>query len=174
MPALRQFFADRFDLPKLLDYYAIINWAVPFDDMFQNHFLYHRRDGRWLLMPWDLDLDFGGWKGASASLWIGEQGDPDNRSGWWNLLKDGFIKAYRTELGARMRELVDNGLLAPASVAAIVDEVTATASPAEAAAAPVGLGCSFAARAASFKQFAIDRKAVVDARVPPPAKPRRP
>ncbi len=168
VPALRQFFADRFDLPKLLDHLAIINWSVPFDDMFQNHFLYQQRDGKWLLMPWDLDLNFGGWKGASASLWVGEQNDPDNRSGWWNQLKDGFIKAYRVELGARMRELVTTGHLTPAAVAALVDEVTATANPAEAAMAPVGLGCSFPARAASFKQFAVDRQAVITARVPPP------
>lgn len=168
VPALRQFFADNFDLPLLLDEQAIMNWAVPFDDMFQNHFLYHRRDGKWVLMPWDLDLNFGSWKGASASLWIGEQGDPDNRSGWWNYLKDGFIKAYRTELGARMRALADGGLLAPAAIAALVDQVTATANPAEAAMSPVGLGCSFPARAASFKQFAVDRQAVIDARIPAP------
>jgi hypothetical protein len=168
VPAMRQFFADHFDLPKLLDEQAIMQWSVPFDDMFQNHFLYHRRDGRWILMPWDLDLNFGSWKGASASLWVGEQGDPDNRSGWWNLLKDAFIKAYRVELGARMRELVNTGVLAPARVAAIVDEVTATANPAEAAMSPVGLGCSFPGRAASFKQFAIDRAAVINARIPAP------
>jgi hypothetical protein len=168
VPALRAFFADNFDLPLLLDEQAIMNWAVPFDDMFQNHFLYHRRDGKWVLMPWDLDLNFGSWKGASASLWIGEQGDVDNRSGWWNYLKDGFIKAYRPELGARMRELANSGILTPASIATIVDEVTAGANPAEAARSPVGLGCDFAARATSFKKFAIDRQAVINARIPAP------
>ena len=57
--------------------------------MFQNHFLYQRRsDGKWMAAPWDLDLNFGGWKGANASLYIGEQNDPDNRSGWWNFLKE--------------------------------------------------------------------------------------
>lgn len=166
VPAMRQFFADHFDVEALLDHLAIMNWAVPFDDMFQNHFLYQRRDGRWILMPWDLDLDFGGWKGASASLWIGEEGDPDNRSGWWNHLKDAFIKAYRPELGARMRAMVD-GPLAPAAVAALVDAWTATADQAEAAAAPVGLRCSFPNRAASWKQFAVDRQAVVRSRITP-------
>jgi hypothetical protein len=165
-PALRAFFADRFDLPKLLDYTAIMNWSVPFDDMFQNHYLYRRPDGRWLLMPWDLDLNFGGWKGAGASLYIGEEGDPDNRSGWWNVLKDGFIKGYRSELAARMRVLA-HGSLSPASVSPILDAVRARANPAEAAAAPVGLACSFATREASFRQFVIDRQAVIDARVPP-------
>ena len=167
VPALRTFFAANFDLPLLVDEQAIMNWAVPFDDMFQNHFLYHRRDGKWLIMPWDLDLNFGSWKGAGASLWIGEQNDPDNRSGWWNLLKDGFIKAYRPELGARMRVLAA-GLLSPTSIATIVDEVTATANPAEAALSPVGLGCSFPGRAASFKQFAVDRQNVINSRIPAP------
>lgn len=165
--ALRQFFADRFDLSALLNYYAVMNWSVPFDDMFQNHFLYHRRDGRWILMPWDLDRNFGGWKGAQASLYIGEEGDPDNRSGWWNLLKDGFLKSYRRELEVRMRELVNTGPLTPANVAARIDAVTASVSAADAAAAPAGLSCDLTGRAASFRQFAIDRQAVVNARVAP-------
>ncbi|CAN5913868.1 hypothetical protein BH11MYX3_BH11MYX3_17260 [soil metagenome] len=166
VPAIRQLFADRFDLEGMLDHMALINWSVPFDDMFQNHFLYRKRDGRWLLMPWDLDLDFGGWKDASASLYIGEENDPDNRSGWSNVIKDAFIKAYRSELDARMRLLVTT-VLAPASVAALVDAVTQSANPAEAAAAPAGLGCSFPARADSFKAFAVQRQAVVNARTAP-------
>ena len=108
----------------------------------------------------------GGWKGANSSLYIGEEGDPDNRSGWWNVMKDSFIKAYRAELGARMRKHV-SGILAPAEVAAEVDKVTAKANPTEAMAAPVGLGCSFPGAADSFKQFAIDRKAAVEQRTPP-------
>src|SRR5690606_3104131 len=81
---IRAFFEANFDMELLLNYLAIINWSVPFDDMFQNHFIYQRRsDGRWLLAPWDLDQNFGEWKGASASIYMGEQGNPDNRSGWW-------------------------------------------------------------------------------------------
>lgn len=166
MPALRQFFAERFDLDALLDHMAIMNWAVPFDDMWQNHFLYQRRDGKWIVFPWDLDQNFGTWKGAQASLYIGENGDPDNRGGWWNVMKDDFIKAYRPELDARMRSLVST-ILSPAAVAAEVDKVTAKANVAEAMAAPVGLGCSFPAAAAAFKQFAVDRKAVVEQRTSP-------
>jgi hypothetical protein len=166
IPALRAFFAERFDLEALLTEQAIMNWAVPFDDMFQNHFLYRRRDGKWLVMPWDLDLVFGSWNGAQASLYVGEEGDPDNRSGWWNLLKDGFIKSYRPELAARMRALVD-GPLSPEVVGPMIDAWTATASLAEAQASPAGIPCGgFEGRAASFRQFVIDRQAVVRARVP--------
>ncbi|CAN5909483.1 hypothetical protein BH11MYX2_BH11MYX2_38020 [soil metagenome] len=166
VPAMRDFFAQRFDLDAMLDHMAIMNWGVPFDDMWQNHFLYERRDGKWIVFPWDLDLDFGGWNGANASLYIGEQGDPDNRGGFWNVMKDSFIKAYRSELDARMREMV-SGVLAPDAVAAEVDKVTELANPAEAMAAPAGISCSFPDAAAAFKQFAIDRKTVVEARTVP-------
>lgn len=164
--AERAFFADNFDLDRLLDYYAIMNWGVPFDDMFQNHFLYRRRDGKWLLMPWDLDLDFGGWNGANASLYVGEEGDPDNRSGWWNYLKDAFFDAYRPEFDQHLRQMVE-GPLAPEAIAPMVDAWVATGNLAEAQAAPAGFACgSFDPRAASWKQFAIDRQAVIRQRIP--------
>lgn len=166
VPAMRDFFATRFDLNALIDHMAIINWSVPFDDMWQNHFLYRRRDGKWLVLPWDIDLNFGGWKDANASLYIGEQDDPDNRGGFGNVLKDAFIKAYRTELDARMRMHVA-GILSPASVNPIIDEVTASANATEAAAAPVGLSCSFPAREASFKAFVMQRQTVVNGRTTP-------
>jgi hypothetical protein len=163
--ALRAYFADRFDIEILLDYMAIMNWSVPFDDMFQNHFLYQRRsDGKWILIPWDLDLNFGGWKGANSSLYVGEQNDPDNRSGWWNYLKDAFLKAYRNEFDARLLELT-NTLLHPTNVHALVDGVLAQANPTEAAQAPAGVACSFSGDASAFKSFATARHAEVNNRL---------
>ena len=44
------------------------------------------------------------WKGAGASLYVGEQGDSGNRSGWWNCLKDAFLKSYRGEFEQRLLE----------------------------------------------------------------------
>jgi PKD repeat protein len=144
---------------------AIMNWSVPFDDMFQNHFLYQRRsDGRWLLIPWDLDLNFGGWKGANSSLYVGEQNDPDNRSGWWNYLKDGFLKAYRPEFDARLLELT-NTLLLPANINALVDGVLGQANVTEASQAPAGVACSFSGDASAFKNFASARHADVNSRL---------
>jgi hypothetical protein len=160
--ALRAFFEERFDLDLLLNYLAIMNWSVPFDDMFQNHFLYQRvSDGKWLVTPWDVDLNFGGWKGASASLYIGEQGDVDNRSGWWNYLKDTFLKSYRSEFDDRLLFLT-NTLLLPAEVSKMVDEFAAEANPTEAAQAPAGVACSFAGGITAFKSFASARFQVVN------------
>jgi hypothetical protein len=159
--ALRAFFEERFDLELLLNYMAVMNWSVPFDDMFQNHFLYQRLgDGKWIVTPWDLDLNFGGWKGAGASIYMGEQNDPDNRSGWWNYLKDGFLKAYRPEFEARLLELT-NTILHPDSVAALVDEAVAEANPTEAGQALSGASCGFSGQ--GFKSFAVARHATVNA-----------
>ncbi|MBI4605329.1 MAG: lamin tail domain-containing protein [Planctomycetes bacterium] len=160
--ALRDYFETFWNLDLLLSYVAVMNWSVPFDDMFQNHFFYQRRsDGKWLISPWDLDLNFGGWKGAGASLYMGEQNDPDNRSGWWHYVKDSLLKSYRTELEARLLSLT-NTVLHPDEVSRLVDAVTAQANPAEAAQAPAGVACSFSGDASNFKAFARDRHRVVN------------
>ena len=44
-------------------------------------------------------------KGASASIYMGEEGNADNRSGWWNRLKDAFLKTHRSEFEARLAAL---------------------------------------------------------------------
>jgi spore coat protein CotH len=163
-PALRTFLADRFDLDGLLTYVAIQNWSVPFDDMFQNHFLYQRRDGKWLVLPWDLDQVYGGWLGADASLYMGEEGDPSNRSGWWNTLKDSVLEAYRVELEDRIVDL-DGSILDAASVAAMVDDATTMADLDEAAAAPAGVLCDWRGRIDQVKSFAVERNTVVRSRL---------
>jgi hypothetical protein len=160
---LAAFLADRFDVELVLSYLAVMNWAVPFDDMFQNHYWVQRRsDGRWFFAPWDLDLDFGGWKGADASIHMGEEGDPDNRSGWWHRVKDSFLAVYRPEYEARLLELNET-VLHPVAVSARVDAVEAAWSLGEAAASPGGLECSFVDSAAAFRSFAQQRHDVVAA-----------
>lgn len=166
LAAERAFFAEHFDLEKLLDYMAIINWSVPFDDYIHNHYLYKRRDGKWIMMPWDLDRNFGGWRPANSSIYLGRQGEADALNDRWNLLKDSFLRAYRDEFHARLRQMID-GPLAPAVVQAKVDEWTATTNLAEAMAAPSGMNCAgFVPRASAWKQFATDRQAAVRARLP--------
>jgi hypothetical protein len=160
--ALKTYLDAQFDVDAMLSYLAVMNWAVPFDDMFQNHFLYQRRsDGKWVFMPWDLDQNFGVWNGADASPYVGEEGDEDNRSDWWNHFKDSFFQVYRPEFLARLKEL--NGTtLAAANVATLVDATQASASVAEAQAAPAGLACDFQAQADAFKAFAAARNLAVD------------
>ncbi len=166
MAAERAFFAKHFDLERLLDYVAIINWSVPFDDYIHNHYLYRRRDGKWMLLPWDLDRNFGGWRPADSSIYLGRQGEADAIGDRWNVLKDSFLRAYQSEFQARLRQLLD-GPLAPAVVQAKVDEWTATTNLAEAQAAPSGMNCAgFTPRANAWKQFAVDRAAAVRARLP--------
>lgn len=166
--AVRTYLADNFDIDRVLGYLAVMNWSVPFDDMFHNHYLYQRLDdGKWMLLPWDLDVNFGGFKGdtgrgAGASIYIGEEGDPDNRNGWWNYFKDSFLKAYRPEFEARLKALSQT-ILHPDNVGSLVDEMLATVDPTEAAAAPAGLACSLEGTADRIKKFAQDRHAVVSA-----------
>ena len=157
LAAQRAFFEQHFDIDLLLNYVAIMNWSVPFDDMFQNHFWYQRlSDGKWMLTPWDLDRNFGEWQGATSSLFMGQQGDSSNRSGWWHYLKDSFLRSYREEYLDRLFTL-NNTLLLPENIDRLVDLVTAESNPAEAAAGAGGLSCSFPGRAASFKSFARQR-----------------
>ena len=163
--AVRAFFAERFDLDLLLSYIAIMNWSVPFDDMFQNHFIYQRTsDGKWVVFPWDLDQNFGEWQGANSSVYMGEAGNPSNRSGWSHQMKDFFLKAYRQEFDDRLL-LLNNTLLHPDNVSRLVDEVTARANPTEAQQAAAPASCSFPARATSFKAFAAQRHVVVNTQI---------
>jgi len=154
--ALRAFFAQTFDVDKLTSYVALRNWSVPWDDFFQNHFLYRRADGKWIVFPWDLDVEFGSFAGADSSLYIGEEADASNRAGWWNRLKDSFIKAYRPELIARWKEL-DKTILAPANVKAKVDEAAALYSLPDAQAAPSGVACDPMGAWTAVKNFADAR-----------------
>jgi hypothetical protein len=50
-------------------------------------------------------------------------------------------------------------------MARLVDDVTAKANPGEASQAPAGIQCSFPARAASFKSFAVTRHNVVNSAI---------
>jgi hypothetical protein len=161
IPALRSYFAANFDLDLLLNYMAVINWSVPFDDMFQNHFIYQRlSDGRWLLFPWDLDLNFGGWKGPEASIYMGEEGNPDNRSAWWHRLKDGFLKSYRAEFEERLLEL-NNTVLHPDNVNQLLNAFAPQLIVAEAQSAPAGFACS--SSTTGFRNFASSRFNLVNA-----------
>ncbi len=170
VPAIRAYFEENFDIGMLTDYIAIINWAVPFDDMFQNHFFYRRTsDEKWFVVPWDLDRNFGEYRGqrnlgADSSLYMGQSGDPDNRSGWWNRLKDAFLRTYREEYEGRLVEL-NQTVLTPENMNLFLDRALAEANETEANQAAAPMSCSFTQRANVMRDFARRRHQVVTDRI---------
>ncbi len=171
VPAMRAFFADNFALDSITTYVALINWLVPWDDFFQNYFLYRRTDGKWLFTPWDFDSMFGGYSpepgvpAANTSFYIGEIGNRSNRSDvvpgkWSSLWKDSFIKAYRPELDARLKKMVADDLT-PVKVNKLIDAMDASYTPEDAKTSATGAFCDPAPIVARMKKFVIDRNARV-------------
>jgi hypothetical protein len=160
--AMRAFFDANFDVDLLTNYYAIRNWSAPWDDFFHNHMLYRRDDGKWLLLPWDVDKEFGQSTSSQAakSFFVGQQGNTSNRSGYWNRLKDAFLHpgVYRTEFEQKLVSLAKT-LLSPANVKAMVDQATTQFSQSDAKAAPAGIACDPAFVTTTVKNFADARHA---------------
>ena len=174
---VRSFLASTFDLDLSLTYLAIRNWSLPWDDFFHNHYLHRDDGGRWSILPWDLDLEFGeayGWN-AQRSFFIGEKGDPDGRDGKeWNPLKDAFLRGFRPEFITRLRQLDGSdpggedssppgrrGLLSPERWRSMVETAAARFHPGEAAASPVIGQCDFEAEKAHVLAFAEQRRAAL-------------
>ncbi len=143
IPAMRKFLADTFDLPLLKNYMALMNWMGPYDDYWQNHFMYLRGDKKWVIWAWDLDNLFGGFAPADTSFFSGAEGDRANRSLWWNYLKDTYLRAYRAEHIDTLRDLAKHEL-SPDAIATLVDQVSADYKADEAALAPGGISTSTA------------------------------
>ena len=140
VPAIRQFFEQTFAMDELTTYMAVINWMVAWDDQYHNHYLYKRpADGRWMMMPTDLDNVMGtaAPSTADASFFAGQCERRSNRNDYWNRLKDAYLRAFRPEFLARVQEL-DRTVLEPNQVAALVGSVAADFQAEEAAAAPAG------------------------------------
>ncbi|WP_053333150.1 CotH kinase family protein [Haliangium ochraceum] len=168
VPALRAYLEQNFDVDATLSYLAVMNWAVPFDDQFHNYYIYRQYEtGLWQLMPWDLDRNFGEYtgdrgEGPASSIYIGQDGDPDNRGGEWNYFKDAFLRAFRSEFEQRLRE-VNANVLTPENVNRVVDEIAASMheDEADAALSSVGGECALQPAVQQFKDFASARHAHV-------------
>lgn len=166
--ATQAYLEANFDVDLVLDHIAVMNWSVPFDDYFQNHFLYQRRgDSRWIMMPWDLDRNFGPWAAntgawAQASIFGGRNGIDAvggidaNRSGWWNRIKDSVLRTYEPEFIDRIK-LLSATTLHPEEISLIVDSVVASYDIAEANAAASPPSCDILSAAADFNAFAQAR-----------------
>ncbi len=170
VPAMRAFFEKNFDLPMLTTYMAIRNWLAPWDDYFHNHYLYRRADGRWILIPNDFDGEMGinplSWH--DTSFFNGQENDRSNRNNWLNYLKDAYLRSFRPELMARLRELSAT-VLHPVNVEAAIDQAAAGYDVGEAKQAPnaalipmvplcsVGDAPAVAARMKSFARRRFER-----------------
>lgn len=111
LPALRAWLEQHFDVEATLRYIAIRNWCAPFDNATHNHFLWRRANGRWAMLPWDLDAEM---SSSGQSIYWDEHAvpQPDTLRGpHW--IKDSFLKAWREEY-RRTLWLLNNTLLLPA------------------------------------------------------------
>lgn len=165
LPAIRAFFEDHFDLEALASYMAVINWMVAWDDQYHNHYLYKRPDGRWMMIPTDLDNMMGGAAPSlfHASFFAGQYNVRSNRNDYWNHLKDAYLRAFRAEFLAKVVEL-DRTVLHPDAVAALIDQVTAGYQAAEAMDSPAGVTCgTHTAALTRLKEFAYARSARIAA-----------
>lgn len=120
VPAVRQFFLQHFDIEQMLNHTVLENWCCPWDHTTQNHFFWQRRNGKWGMLPWDMDAWYGRGDNtpATSSIFIGEVGDPNNNFRGPNFIKDGFIKAFRQELKERFF-LWNNTVLHPDNIRAM-------------------------------------------------------
>jgi Lamin Tail Domain/CotH kinase protein len=95
LASTRAFLEASFDVDMTLTYIAVRDWAGPFDNATHNYFLWRHADGRWAMVPWDLDSEF---DTPTQSIFWDEQAvpQPDGLRGpHW--LKDSFYKAFRDE-----------------------------------------------------------------------------
>lgn len=170
--ALRAYFTERFDYPLMLGYMAVRAWLAPWDDAYQNHFMYRRSDGKWMFLPWDFDKLFGGWNPPNASFYVGEIGDRSNPMRkldgtseivtYVNHFADAFIKTFRDDLNARLKALVANEL-ATSALHALIDEHAAQYVGSEAAASSTAAVCDMPTIVTRMKNFVRDRNARVTA-----------
>jgi hypothetical protein len=100
---------------------------------------------------------------ADASFFTGQYNVRSNRNDYWSYLKDAYLRAFRAEFLQRVQEL-DQTVLQPDAVAALVDELTAPYQLDEAMLSPAGVSCGPAPDAIKrLKDFAYARSARIAA-----------
>ncbi len=119
VPAVRAFLQANFDIDATLTSIAIRNWMCPWDDVTHNYFLWRRANGRWSILPWDFDAEFGVNQPNTCSIFVDEVGDPSNTAiRGPNYLKDSIFKAFREEYRRKMF-ILNNTLLNPTNITAL-------------------------------------------------------
>jgi hypothetical protein len=175
VPQVRAFYEKYFDVPKVTTYLAIRNWSAAWDDTYHNFQLYKQpASGKWMLLPLDMDLEFGGAQfDATSSFYVGTGftgKDPKaprldksvNDYGQLGFYKITFLGAFKAEFEAKLVELSQPGkLLHPDSVNKLLDEEQAKYSVRDAMASPAwsphyivpALTCELDKRVAQMKAF---------------------
>lgn len=128
LPNLRAYLNANWDVDKTLTFLAIRNWCSPWDDKFHNYLVYQQPNGKWTMMPWDFDGEFGKIGGLSAStnsIFQGRDGDSANNTRGTNFFKDSFLRAFTTEFRQKLFTL-NNTLLTAANVNAVALEAGMT------------------------------------------------
>jgi hypothetical protein len=103
--AIRAWLAANWDIDRTLTYLAIRNWSCPWDDHFHNYYVYRQANGKWSMLPWDFDYEFGENRPYTAPIY--------ETNG--NQFKDTFLNFYRTEFNQKLWTL-NNTLLTPANL----------------------------------------------------------
>ncbi len=138
--AVRAHFERHWDVELLTNYMVVRNWLGAWDDVWQNHYLYRKPDGRWMVLPTDMDNHFGFSppSAVDASFFAGAANGRSNFRDLSNDLKDSYLRVFREEYLARLRALSET-VLHPSNVMAIIDEVAQDYVLEEARAAPAGV-----------------------------------
>jgi spore coat protein H len=109
-----EFFTQRVDLDKYINYLAVNVLIQNWDSYNKNHFLLHDGKGskKWWVVPWDLDRTFGDhWSGgfdyAQLPVLLGTRQLPGITG--WNRLEDRFFSdpALRSRFIDRLTELLE-------------------------------------------------------------------
>ena len=162
---LRNFFDANWDVPRILDYMSLRNYHRPWDDNIHNYFMYQNRvSGKWLMVAWDNDLTFGG-RTATASLYSGEQDNPNQGSffTWW---KTYFFRVYRTEHYNRIQELNDT-LFHPTVLKPMLQAIYDGYDGVDAADAQTPIACNADDRKTGMDDFIDERHAYIAAQPAP-------
>ncbi len=129
------FFTQRVDLEKYINYLAATILVQNWDCFNKNHFLLHdgRASKKWCVVPFDLDRTFGDdWRGPfdqdRLSIMLGTHQMPGTTG--WNRLEDRFFNepVLRSKLYKRLEELLEKEFI-PAKLFPILDRLEADITP---------------------------------------------
>jgi spore coat protein CotH len=156
-PATRAHIEKYFDVKQLIDHWLIRNFAGTWDDSIHNYFPYKRAsDGKWIIIPQDFDMDWGGDKMGIPNANFGQPPTMSFFSSGMRL-KSAIMAAYRPEVTARVLEMAKT-VLSEQNLNKLLDEALAEFDR-DSWMAAEGKACDLDKRVAMARQFIKDRHA---------------